>query len=80
MVLHAKAEIKGEIVAQNEFAPQLFVSLVAVHVGFAPNVGEVGEFHGLRTPRSKAADLLCQQAKGRTCSVIVEYFARFKPR
>jgi hypothetical protein len=46
MVLDAKAEVEAEVVAQLELAPELLVSLMRRHVGLAPDMGKMGEFHG----------------------------------
>jgi len=39
--------IEAELVAQFELVPELLVTLMRRHSGLGPDVGEVGEFHGI---------------------------------
>jgi hypothetical protein len=45
MVLDAEAVVEAELIAQLELAPQLLIALVRRHSRFAPDVGEMSEFH-----------------------------------
>jgi hypothetical protein len=47
MMFDAKRMIEAERVAQLQFTPQLLVALMRRHSGLGPDVGEVGEFHGV---------------------------------
>jgi hypothetical protein len=53
MVLDAEAEIEIQLIAELKFAPEFLVALMGGHVGLAPDMRKVGEFHGW----SFAADL-----------------------
>jgi hypothetical protein len=44
-MLDAEAVVEAELVAQLQFAPQLFVALVRRHAWLAPDVREMSEFH-----------------------------------
>jgi hypothetical protein len=44
-MLDGKAEVKAELIAERQFAPQLLVPLCRSHTWFVPHVREVSEFH-----------------------------------
>ena len=46
MVLDAEAVVEAEVVAELQLAPELLVALMRGHVGLAPDMGEMSEFHG----------------------------------
>ena len=46
MMLDAEAVVEAEVVTELKLAPELLVALVRGHVGLAPDMGEVGKFHG----------------------------------
>lgn len=46
-MLDAKSKIKAQVVAYRRFAPQLLVALRGAHAWFVPDMGEMGEIHGL---------------------------------
>ena len=45
MMLDAEAVVEAELVAELKLAPELLVALMRGHVGLAPDMGEVSEFH-----------------------------------
>jgi hypothetical protein len=47
MMLDTKRVVEAEFVAQLQLAPQLLVTLLRRHSGLGPDVGEMGEFHGI---------------------------------
>ena len=55
MMLDTEAIVEAEVVAERKLAPELFVALVRGHVGLAPDMGEVGEFHGEVIPMLRRA-------------------------
>ena len=45
MMLDAEAVVEAELVAELQLAPELLVALMRCHIGLAPDMGEVSEFH-----------------------------------
>jgi len=44
-MLDAETVVEAELVAELKLAPELLVALMRGHVGLAPDMGEVSEFH-----------------------------------
>jgi len=61
-MLDAERMIEAERVAQRELAPELLIARVRRHAGLGPDVGEMGEFHGVamiiscRSPDERGAN------------------------
>ena len=63
MMLDAEAVVEAEVVAERKLAPELLVALVRGHVGLAPDMGEVGEFHRGVIPRCERGRRSLQPAR-----------------
>ena len=57
MMLDAEAVVEAEVVAERKLAPELLVALMRGHVGLAPDMGEVGEFHREVIPMRRSSCL-----------------------
>jgi hypothetical protein len=56
VMLDTKSEVETEIVAQAEFAPKLFISLMRRHVGLGPDMRKMRELHYGDLPSIRAID------------------------